>query len=188
MVLDLWCECDGCNEKCIRLDEVYKDPKLIIILMETISTKSTPEYIKNMDNPEYNVSRIVEAILYSKAIHDEHVLCNSCIARDVIDKLHLTKDQEFIETMESITSFYFLVKKNPKKSKESTDWFKGSNTNHKVIIPFDIKDIHKMFPDLIDSEKGRRTLGIIPSFITVADEVAYGHNFEIGNMERIDPE
>ena len=49
-------------------------------------------------------------------------------------------------------------------------------------------DIHKMFTDLIDSEKGRRTLGIIPSFITVADEVAYGHNFEIGNMERIDPE
>ena len=45
-----------------------------------------------------------------------------------------------------------------------------------------------MFPDLIDSEKGRRTLGIIPSFITVADEVAYGRNFEIGNMERIDPE
>ena len=33
MVLDLWCKCDGCDEKCIRLDEVYKDPKLIIILI-----------------------------------------------------------------------------------------------------------------------------------------------------------
>lgn len=187
MVLSLWCECNGCNQQCLRLDQVYKDPKLIVLLMETISNKSTPQYIKEIQHEDYDVSLIVESILYSKAIHEDHVLCNSCIARDVIDRLHLTKDQEFIDTMESIASFYFLVKRNPRKEK-AIDWFKDSKTKHSGVMPFDIKDIHKMFPDLIETEKGRRTLGIIPSFITVADEVAYGRSFEIGNMERIDPE